>query len=63
MSYFPAFVKLEDQKVLIVGGGNIAYEKLKKLLDFTHNISIISSKFSDDMLKKINQYNLKFDTM
>ncbi|MCF6331185.1 MAG: bifunctional precorrin-2 dehydrogenase/sirohydrochlorin ferrochelatase [Sulfurimonas sp.] len=62
MGYFPAFVKLDDKKILIVGGGNIAYEKLVKILDFTKNISIISPQFSDNILKKINQYNLKFDT-
>ena len=62
MSYFPAFIKLENQKVLIVGGGAIAYEKLDKLLDFTHNIFIISPKYSNIMLDKIKEHNLEFDT-
>ncbi len=61
MGYFPAFLKLDNKKILIVGGGNIAYEKLEKLLDFTQNISIISTQFSENMLEKIKQYNLNFD--
>jgi len=38
MAYFPAFIKLDNKKILIVGGGYIAYEKLDHLLDFTHDI-------------------------
>ena len=61
MAYFPAFVQLENKKILIVGGGYIALEKLEKLLDFTNDIFIISRDFSDDMLKKINENNLKYE--
>lgn len=42
MSYFPAFLKFDDKKVLLVGGGAVAYDKLLHLLDFTKNISIIA---------------------
>ena len=61
MSYFPAFVKLDNKKILIVGGGYVAYEKLDHLLDFTHNISLIASEFSDDMLNRIKKENLEFE--
>jgi len=61
MSYFPAFVKLDDKKILIVGGGYIAYEKLDHLLDFTHNISVIALEFSDEMLSRIEKEGLKFE--
>jgi precorrin-2 dehydrogenase/sirohydrochlorin ferrochelatase len=61
MSYFPAFLKLDNKKILIVGGGYIAYEKLTHLLDFTQDISIISPKLSDDMQNMIDKNSLKFD--
>ena len=61
MSYFPAFLKLDDKKVLIVGGGSIAYEKLVHLLDFTQKIDIIAEMFSEEMQKKIEEYNLHFE--
>jgi precorrin-2 dehydrogenase/sirohydrochlorin ferrochelatase len=60
MSYFPAFIKLDNKKILLVGGGNIAYEKLTKLLDFTQNIEIISLDFSVEILQLIKKHQLSF---
>lgn len=61
MSYFPAFIKLDDKKILLVGGGNIALEKLEKLLDFTKDISIISLDYSANMLALIKRENLVYE--
>lgn len=61
MSYFPAFLKLDNKKILIVGGGYIAYEKLEHLLDFTSDISIIALELSDDMKRVIEKNNLNFE--
>jgi len=61
MSYFPAFLKLDDKKILIVGGGNIAYEKLVHLLDFTQDIDLIALEFSDEMLQKMQERDLSFE--
>ncbi|MCF6173204.1 MAG: bifunctional precorrin-2 dehydrogenase/sirohydrochlorin ferrochelatase [Campylobacteraceae bacterium] len=60
MSYFPAFIKLDNQKILIVGGGHIAYEKLVHLLDFTQNITVIATNFSQDMINKINKEKINY---
>lgn len=48
MSFFPAYFNLDNKKILLVGGGYIALEKLEKLVDFTHDITIISKEFSTD---------------
>jgi len=61
MSYFPAFFKLDNKKILIVGGGYIAYEKLDHLLDFTHDISVISPELSEEILNRIEKENLNFE--
>ena len=61
MAYFPAFLKLDNKKILIVGGGYIAYEKLDHLLDFTKDISVIALDLSDDMVKDIKKNNLSFE--
>lgn len=61
MSYFPAFLKLDNKKILIVGGGYIAFEKLEHLLDFTSDISIIALEFSDDMQRVIKERGLHFE--
>ena len=51
MSYFPALINLEDKKVLIVGGGKIASDKLEKLLHFTKDITVIAKEFSPKILE------------
>jgi len=61
MGYFPAFVKLDNKKILIVGGGYIAYEKLDHLLDFTKDIYVIASEFSDEMISRIKKENLGYE--
>ncbi|WP_321779500.1 bifunctional precorrin-2 dehydrogenase/sirohydrochlorin ferrochelatase [Sulfurimonas sp.] len=61
MAYFPAFIKLDNQQILIVGGGYIAYEKLDHLLDFTQDISIIALDLSDDMSSAIKKNKLHYE--
>ena len=58
MAYFPAFVKMDNLNVLIIGGGEIASSKLNHLLDFTSNIKIISPYISENMKKLIQENNL-----
>jgi len=43
---------------LVVGGGEIAAEKLEKLVDFTDRITVISPEFSPLASSIIKQYNL-----
>ena len=61
MAYFPAFLKLDNKKILIVGGGYIAYEKLDHLLDFTKDISVIALGLSDEMQSRIDKEGLHFE--
>jgi len=58
MAYFPAFLKLNEKKILIVGGGYIAYEKLDHLLDFTKDISVVALELSDEMANRIKKEGL-----
>ncbi len=61
MSYFPAFLKLDHKKILIVGGGYIAYEKLDHLLDFTHDIKVVAPELSEQMKTRIEKEGLLFE--
>ncbi len=61
MAYFPAFLKLDNKKILIVGGGYIAYEKLDHLLDFTKDISVVALDLSEEMSSRIKKENLHFE--
>jgi len=53
------FIDMSELKVLVVGGGNIAFEKLEKLVEFTTNIKVISLEFNDNSKKLIAQYSLQ----
>ena len=59
MSFFPAYFNLNHKKILLVGGGYIALEKLEKLVDFTKDISIISKEFSDDFSSFAKEHNIE----
>ena len=61
MAYFPAFIQLDEKKILIVGGGKIALEKLEKLLSFTKDISLIATEFSEEILQKTDEENLNYE--
>ena len=60
MSYFPAFIRFDNKRILIIGGGNIAFEKLEHLLDFTNNITLISLDFNAKTKNLINKNSLSY---
>lgn len=61
MSFFPAYFNLNNKKILLVGGGYIALEKLEKLVDFSNDISVISKEFSEEFSTYALNYNIKMD--
>jgi len=48
MSFFPMYMDMKNLKVLVVGGGYIATEKLEKLVDFTTQITVIALRVEDE---------------
>lgn len=60
MAYFPAFIKLENKNILIVGAGNIAYEKCEHLLEFTNNITFIARDYNENTKTLISKNSLKY---
>ncbi len=60
MAYFPMFIEMKDLKVLVVGGGCIATEKLEKLVDFTKNITLIALDINDEASELMQKYNICF---
>jgi len=58
MSFFPMFMDMQNLKVLVVGGGNIATEKLEKLVDFTKEITVIASEISTEANSVIKEHCL-----
>jgi len=58
MSFFPMYMDMQNLKVLVVGGGYIATEKLEKLVDFTTEITVIALRVEDDAQNIIDKYKL-----
>ncbi len=47
--YFPLFIELENIKVLIIGGGNIAARRMDTLLKFNADITMIAKSFKPEV--------------
>ena len=58
MSFFPMYMDMKNLKVLVVGGGYIATEKLEKLVDFTTQITVIALRIEDEAQNIIDKYEL-----
>lgn len=46
MSFFPMYMDVCKFKILVVGGGAIAADKIEKLVEFTSDITVISPEVS-----------------
>ncbi len=49
MAYFPMFVDITDKKCLVVGGGAVAFRKIKVLRDFDAKVVVVASEFIRDI--------------
>ncbi len=45
MGYFPFFIDIKNKEILVIGGGKIAYRKIRTLLEFDVKITVISLDF------------------
>ena len=49
MAYFPMFIDLTEANCLVIGGGEVAYRKVKVLLDFGARVHLIAREVSMDL--------------
>ncbi|PHS42316.1 MAG: siroheme synthase [Sulfurovum sp.] len=61
MSYFPMFMDMKNLKVLVIGAGTIATEKLEKLIDFTTEITVIALRVEEEAKRLIEEYQLTLE--
>jgi siroheme synthase-like protein len=56
---FPVFIKLETLRVLIIGGGNVALEKLRSILQNApgSQITMVAIQFHAEIIELQQQYN------
>jgi len=58
MAYFPMFMDMSNRRILVVGGGAIAHEKLEKLVQFTKEITVITPEMSVETHTLIGEHCL-----
>jgi precorrin-2 dehydrogenase / sirohydrochlorin ferrochelatase len=61
MSYFPMFMDMRGLKVLVIGAGPIATEKLEKLIDFTTDITVIALNVEDKTQCLVEEHNITLE--
>lgn len=47
--YFPMFIDLKDKKILVAGGGSIALRRVRTLLKFGADVSIVSPRLCEEL--------------
>jgi len=58
MAYFPISIDMERAKVLVVGGGKIAAQKLERLINFTEDVAIVSPEICEEVDRIIKNNSL-----
>jgi precorrin-2 dehydrogenase/sirohydrochlorin ferrochelatase len=59
MSYYPIFVDLKDQGVLVVGGGEVAERKIKSLLTHECRVYIASTHLTDYLKELVDRSEVR----
>lgn len=55
--YYPMMLNLENKKCVVIGGGEIAFRKIKELLEYGSQI-IVVSKNIDERIKQLQNSNI-----
>jgi len=48
-SFLPLNIRIDNKRILFVGGGKIALHKIKTVVQYTRNISIVSPEIQDEL--------------
>ena len=51
--WFPLFVNLKDKKVLVIGGGKVAFKKISKILEYEADITVITENIAEEKLTNV----------
>lgn len=62
MRFFPLNIDSANLKCLVIGGGTIAYRKLKILLKANFNISVVAISCNEEVKNLINEHHIKLST-
>lgn len=49
MAYFPLYIDIEEKKCVVVGGGRIATGKIRQLLEFKAQVTVIAPEVTEEI--------------
>ena len=58
MNYFPVFMNIENQRCLVVGGGEVAARRVQQLLKANARVVLVAREINDDIASLINDGRL-----
>lgn len=56
MACFPFFIELSEKSCLVLGGGRVAYRKVKALLEFAARVHLVSPDICGEIRRLQNEY-------
>ena len=57
--WFPLFINLENKKVLVIGGGKVALKKIKKVLEYGADVTVVTDNIKEQSILELK--NLKIE--
>lgn len=51
MAYFPFFIELEKKEGLVVGGGQVAFRKIERLLPYGPRLTVVAPKMDESVMQ------------
>lgn len=49
LTFLPITLNITNKNILIIGGGNVAYQKIRLLLPFTRQITVVALKIANNI--------------
>ena len=59
MDNFPIFLDIKNKPVLVIGGGGIAYRKIKLLIKSKPNIKVVAKSFCEEILDLQDKHSIE----
>jgi precorrin-2 dehydrogenase/sirohydrochlorin ferrochelatase len=60
MAYYPILVDLSGQKVLVVGGGNVAQRKIESLLQYEAEVLVVARELTTRLKDYVNEGKITY---
>ena len=57
--WFPLFVNLKDKKVLVIGGGKVAFKKISKIMEYEADITVIAENIAEEKLLELENLRIE----